>query len=437
MSLKRLGVFALALLFCLTLGMGAFAADLSGNLTIWSFTDELQNMGKYFTKANPGVKINSDIIPSASEAYLNKVNQTLRSGSKGAPDVFTGEIAYVRQFIDAGYFEDLSVSPYLADAKTVDLMKYTVDLARDDKGHIRALSWQSTPGGIFYRRSLAKQSFGTDDPDKISALWSNMDGLIKMARTVKEQSGGKVKLVTDYGDLLQFPQNARKSKWIVDNKLVLEAPMVDFMDTAKLLRTEDLTAKVGQWSPPWFAGMADKSIFAYVLPTWGLHYVLKPNAEKDVFDAKAAGKAAKYSGDWGLSQGPSFYFWGGTWAGVNKKSPNKALAWEFVKFITLNADFLKAWAKETGDFLGNNKIVNEIAGTFSEEFLGGQNHYLVWQKFAGKINGGTVGPYDLQIQNAFNDQLDLFVTGKKSKDQAIIDFKKKVKSILPKVDVGL
>lgn len=439
--LKRIGAIALVLMLCMSFCFTAFAQtkpeDFKGTLTIWSFTDEVQNMSKYFAKVYPNVKVNSVVIPNANEAYLNKINQTLRTATKGAPDVFTGEIAYVRQFIEAGYFEDLSVAPYNADSKVGDLIKYSVDLARDAKGHIRGLSWQATPGGMFYRRSLAKEYFGTDDPVKIGAMWSTWDGFMKMARTIKDKSAGKVKIVTDYGDLMQFPTAARKSKWIVDGKLVIEQCMIDFMDTAKALRAEDLTAKVGQWSAPWFSAMADKSVFSFVLPTWGLHYVLKPNAEKDIYDGSGKKKSAtaKSSGDWALTSGPSAYYWGGTWMGINKKSPVKAIAWEFVKFCTLNADFVETWAKTTGDFVSNTKVVAKLVGTFSEEFLGGQNHYAFWAEAAKKIDGSTVGPYDLQIGNAWGDQQTLYVDGKKTKDAALADFKKKVKSLLPKVQV--
>lgn len=439
--LKRIGAIALVLVLCMSFCFTAFAQtkpeEFKGTLTIWSFSDELQNMSKHFAKAYPNVKINSVIIPLANAAYINRVNQTLRTATKGAPDVFTGEIGDMRMFIEAGYYEDLSVAPYSVDGKVGDLLAYTVDLARDAKGHIRALSWQATPGGLFYRRSLAKEYFGTDDPVKIGALWANWDGFMKMARTIKEKSAGKVKIVTDYGDLQQFPKSLRKSKWVVDGKLVLEQCMIDFMDTAKTLRAEDLVAKVGAWSGPWSSGMADKSIFAYVLPTWGLHYVLKPNAEPSVYDGSGKKKSAtaKSAGDWALTSGPGAYYWGGTWLGVNKKSPVKAIAWEFVKFCTLNKDFLETWAKETGDFLANAAVVAKIGPTFSEEFLGGQNHYLFWMEAAKKINGGTVGPYDSQIDGAWGDQQTLYVDGKKTKEVAIADFKKKVKSLIPKVTV--
>jgi len=63
---------------------------------------------------------------------------------------------------------------------------------------------------------------------------------------------------------------------------------------------------------------ADSNIFGYVLPTWGLHYVLKANAPDS-------------SGDWGLTNGPSSYFWGGTWLGIYVNSKKKDAAWKFVR----------------------------------------------------------------------------------------------------------
>jgi multiple sugar transport system substrate-binding protein len=440
MFLKRTMLVLLALAFVIGLMTGCNVGptdpkDFKGKIVLWSFTDEVQKMIPYFKKAYPNLEVESTIIPMADESYPNKVQQAFRAGD-GGPDVMTAEIAFMRKFIDSGFFEDISSAPYNAEELTKDLIKYQVDLARDSKGHMRAISWQATAGGLFYRRSLAKQFFGTDDPAEVGKKFASFDAIIDASKVVKDKSKGKVSLFADYGELWNIFRASRQKQWIVDGKLNIEKPVLDYFDVALKLRAGNLTAKVGQWSPPWFNGMKDKSIVAYVLPTWGLHYVLKPNAEADAAKAASEGKSdPKFTGDWAVTTGPASYFWGGTWAGVNAKSKNKAAAWEFVKFITTNVDFLKEWAKTTGDFLGNQKVVDEIAPTFSEPFLGGQNHYAYFKGEAAKINGNNVGPSDQQIEGALGNEVSLFVDGKKTKEQAIADFKKAVKSILPDVSV--
>ena len=79
-------------------------------LKIWSFTDELKEPIKKFEEKN-GVKVELTIVPIAD--YPTKLKPALESGV-GAPDIFTGEIAFLKQWVDAGYWANLSEKPFNA-----------------------------------------------------------------------------------------------------------------------------------------------------------------------------------------------------------------------------------------------------------------------------------------------------------------------------------
>lgn len=436
---KGLNGIVLVLLFVLIVVQGGFAngqnevdlksdsaGELSGKLVVWSFTNELGTIADMFMDANPGVEIEFVEIPNQDEAYLSKVNQTLRLGLK-VPDVFTGELSYVTQFIEAGYFANLSELG--ADEVADDMIQYALDLGRDPEGDIRAMSWQATPGALFYRRSIAKDVIGSDDPAEVSKYTSSLEGFYELGAMINEKYNGEKTLIGGYNEMFFFVNNFR-GQWIQNNKLVIDEAMLDYMEMAKKMRVEGLEKAAGQWSAPWFSGMADGSVMTYVLPTWGLHYVLKPSAEPEANKGEV-----DFTGDWGLAAPPAPYFSGGTWAGVNENSKDKELAWQFVKYITTNKDFLEAYAKKTGDFIGNERVVNQIKGDFSEPFLGGQNHYDFFAKEAEKIDVSNIGPYDLQINNAFGDAVSLYVDGDMPKEEAIQAFKEAVQEILPEIDV--
>ena len=95
-------------------------------------------------------------------------------------------------------------------------------------------------------------------------------------------------MVASSGDFQNLFFANRAKPWIVDNTLTVD-PMVDKMiATAKLFRDKGYEARATQWQEGWFAGMNDtlvdaegnpKKIFSYFLPTWGLPYVLAPNAK--------------------------------------------------------------------------------------------------------------------------------------------------------------
>lgn len=405
----------------MVLTSGFTAAGKETTLYVWSGASEMTQFVEKFEAMYPDIKVEITIIPN--DVFPSKVKPVLKSGVKGAPDVFTGEYAYVKDFVESGFYDDLYQSPYNADVS--ELVPYQVEMGTDSTGALRAISWQTTPGGFFYRRSLAKKYLGTDDPEEVGAMLSSPALFLKTARLLKEKSNGEVKIIPGYGDYMHYPLCARAEGFInEENELVIDSAVLGYFDMAKILFDEELTANIGQWSPPWFENMnqTPAKIFGYILPTWGLFYVLRPNA-KDT------------SGDWGLTNGPASYFWGGTWLGVSATSKNKDAAWKFVKMVTLDHEFLKWWAQSSGDFIGNKVVTDEIKGTFAEPLLNGQNHYLFFAKEAPKIDSSIISPYDLEIRDMMMTAIADYVQGVKTKAEAIESLKADVANAYPDIIV--
>ena len=173
----------------LLLSLGAFSAAKETTLNLWVFTDELIKNGAVdrFEKANPGVKVEVTTVPN--EQYMDKLKPVLRA-NKNAPDVFLGEASLVKEIDESGFWDDLSKAPYKADVK--DLVPYQVKMGTDSKGVLRALSWQTTPGGFFYKRSLAKQYLGTDDPKAVGEMLNSTEKFLETARKIAKASNGEV-----------------------------------------------------------------------------------------------------------------------------------------------------------------------------------------------------------------------------------------------------
>ncbi|XXM73227.1 ABC transporter substrate-binding protein [Lysinibacillus sphaericus] len=432
---KFLALFMTAVLLAGVLAGCSGSSESSGSkkdkdvdLKIWSFTDELKKPITKFEEKN-GVKVELTIVPIAD--YPTKLKPVLESGV-GAPDVFTGEIAFLKQWVDAGYWENLSEDPYNVEEIKDKYVPYVFDLGKDKDGNVRALSWQTTPGGIFYRRSIAKEVLGTDDPTEVGNMMASMDGVFEVAEKMKEKG---YSMFPDEGAMRWFAQGDNPQPWVNDKgELKLTDQKKEFMDHAKTLRENSYTALAAEWSPSWFEGMdkpikvkqdgkeKETQVFSYVLPTWGLHSVLKTNVKET-------------NGDWAVTSGPSPYFWGGTWLGVYNKSENKELAYDFVKMMTQDDEFLTEWAKETGDVLAYNPVTNAIKDDFSEEFLGGQNNYQFFLEQAKEIEPGIVTKYDQQLDTFYGNAVQQYVDGKKSKEDAIKEFYQKAQNAYPDLKV--
>lgn len=415
--------------------------DYSGEITVWSFTNEVEQMIPYFNQVYPNITVNFTSIPNQDEVYLNRIHDVMSSGV-GAPDVFTGEAAFYRQFIDNEYWMALDGINYDISDFENDIVPYILDSTLDENGKVRALSWQATPGGLFYRRSIAEAVLGSGDPDVVSQYTSSLEGLKELGQLIKDEYGNEKYLLSSYSDMQQFVYNLKDEPYTDGNSFTTPETLHTYMEIAKEFAELEITKEgywitndeneeeyvsTSVWYPGWFEGMADASVMCYVLPTWGLHYVLKPSAEPEANNGEM-----EFTGDWGLATPPAAYSWGGTWIGVNDQTSEqqKILSYQFVKFVATNKNFLTRWAKDTGDFIANMDIIEDIKDDFSDPFLGGQNHYLYFYEEAQKVDVYDNGPYDFQIENAFGQAVADYVEGVKSYDDAITGFEDDVYSIL-------
>lgn len=411
-------------------------------LKVWSFTNEINTMAVAFEGANPNVDVDVQytMIPMTNGEYQTKLKAAL--GTADAPDVIALEAAFVKEYVESNdILADITdLLPLAEAAKTYP----SVLGVGTDNGVLKALSYQATPGALFYRRSLAKEYFGTDDPTEIQALLSDLDKFTAAAAVVKEKSGGNTYMVGSSGDF-QNPFFANRAQpWVVDGALVVDPMVEKYVETAKLFRDNGYEAQASQWGEGWFAGMngslvdangTAKEVFSYFLPTWGLPYVLAPNS-------KSADGTHDTSGDWAVIPGPLPYQWGGTWVGVVKGTPNEELAKEFVRFVSLDEENLTNWAtgvytneylkaidpevpddqqQAAGDFVSSQVVVDKILPSFDDSelstFLAGQNSYSGFASAAPSVNSKLMTGSDDAIQRALNDPISQYLNGEITIDE--------------------
>lgn len=408
-------------------------------LKVWSFTNEIDTMAVAYECLNPNVNVEYTMIPMTNGEYQTKLLASL--GTADAPDVVALEAAFVKEYVESDFLADLGdLLPLAEEAGTYP---FVIEVGTHD-GITKAYSYQATPGALFYRRSLAQEYFGTDDPAEIQELLSDMDKYAEAAAIIKEKSGGDTYIVASSGDF-QNPFFANRSEpWVVDDTLVVDPMVEEYVATAKMFRDEGYEAQAQQWQEGWFAGMNDtlvdaegnpKQIFSYFLPTWGLPYVLAPNAA-------AADGSSDTSGDWGVIEGPLPYQWGGTWIGAIDGSDNMETAKDFVRFAALDQDNLTNWAtgvytneflkecdpevsddqaQAAGDFVSSQVVVESITSGFDDSdlstFLGGQNSYGGFAAAAPSVNAKLMTGSDDAIQRALGDPVAQYLNGEIEEDE--------------------
>lgn len=114
----------------------------------------------------------------------------------------------------------------------------------------------------------------------------------------------------------------------------------------------------------------------------------------------------------------------------------KEEAAELIAYVTTNEDFLTAWAKDTGDFVSNKSVVENIKGDYSEEFLGGQNHYAAFAEQIPNIDAKSLTEFDQTLNTLFSDHaLIPYSKGEVDLDTAIENFKAAVQNSYPNLTI--
>jgi multiple sugar transport system substrate-binding protein len=395
-------------------------------LKVWSFTNEIRTMAVAFEGYYPDVEVDVvyTMIPMTDGEYQTKLKAAV--GTADAPDVIALEAAFVKEWVEADFLADLNdLLPLAEEMKTFP----AVVQVGTHEGVTKGFSYQATPGAFFYRRSVAQECLGTDDPDEVQALVADIDKFVETAAKIKDCNPDYFTVGTSAELFNPFLAN-RSQPWIVDGELVIDPNVVEYIHFAKLMRENGYESQAQQWTEGWFAGMSDslvgadgnpKKVFSYFLPTWGLPYVLIPNS-------------GDTGGDWAMINGPLAYQWGGTWVGAMKDSPNLDLAKEFIKFVALNEENLTNWAtgvytneylkaidpsvpddqaQAPGDFVSSQVVVEKITSFFDGSelynWLGGQNNYEAFGDAAPKVNGALLTGSDDAIQRALESQRDQYL----------------------------
>ena len=390
-------------------------------------------MAVAFEGRHPEVDVVYTMIPMTDGEYQTKLKASI--GTADVPDVVALEAAFVKEWVEADFLADLNdLLPYAEELQTYP----SVTEVGTDNGVTKGFSYQATPGGFFYRRSIATECLGTDDPEAVQAMVSDLEKFVETAQTIKDCSNGDYYMVGTSAALFNPFLANRAQPWVVDDTLVIDPKVNEFVDFAKLFRDEGYESQAEQWSEGWFAGMSDtlvdangtpKKIFSYFLPTWGLPYVLQPNS-------------GDTGGDWALINGPLAYQWGGTWVGAMADSPHLELAKEFIKFVALDEENLTNWAlgvytndylkaidpevpedqaQAPGDFVSSavvvEKITPEFDGSALYDWLGGQNNYEAFGQAAPKVNGALLTGSDDAIQRSLQSALAQYLQDEITKDE--------------------
>lgn len=406
---------------------------------IYAWNDEFQGMLKNYyipavggTVAEDGAMTlpNGDVIefvinPNDNGVYQQKLDAALGAGEH--IDMFLIEADYALKYVDSDYtlpMSDIGIDEATMAAKQYP---YTIDIARDSNGVVKGSSWQAAPGLFLYRRSLAEKYLGVKTPEEMQEKVKDWDTFLATAREVNAASEGATKLIPSNGDVWRVVRTVRSTPWVDEEyNLVIDDQVKWYFDFAKTMREENLTAMANPWSEAWNAGVGNDSVMGYFFSTWGIQWTMVGNS-----GGSKPGEGTY--GDWAAVNGPQPYYWGGTWL-TAASCTNKALAKDIIEYFTIETGSMQDYCLKSKDYVNNTEAVqNIIDAGFAFDFLGGQDHYSLFQAVTPLIDTSAMSAYDQNINICMDTEVNAYATGEKDYDAAIQSFKDAVVDMFPEL----
>lgn len=383
------------------------------------------------TTLKDGTEIHWIINPNQDGVYQQKLDEALMKQADASADdkvdIYLSETDYVFKYTDkdadvAMPLTDLGIDP---DKDLADQYDFTKTTASDADGVQRGSTWQCCPGLLVYRRDIAKDVFGTDDPEAVGEKVKDWDTMKQTAQELKDKG---YYTFASYADTFRLYGNSIDNSWVEPGETTInvDKKITDWIsDSKEWLDAGYLNPTVkGQWNDDWNKAMSSQSkVFAFLFPAWGIDFTLKPNWDGE-------------EGQWAVTNPPQEYNWGGSYIHAATGTDNPEHAKDILLAMTADKDNLLKISKEYSDFTNTKSGMEEAAkddATFASDFLGGQNAFKYFAPVAENIKIAPLSSYDQGcvelIQNSFSDYLQ----GNVDYDKAKTNFETAIKERYPDI----
>lgn len=179
------------------------------------------------------VSIVWNITPSDDNAYQNNLdNKLMQQADETADnkiDIFLIEADYALKYVDTEYtmsIDELGIT----EEDLAKQYQYTKDVVTDSNGVLKGVSWQGTPGVLFYNREVATEVLGTDDEAAIQEYVADWDKFVETAGKMKEAG---YNMTSSVMDSYRVYSNNVTSKWVVDGKINIDENIMKWVDDSK------------------------------------------------------------------------------------------------------------------------------------------------------------------------------------------------------------
>jgi len=393
---------------------------------IYAWNEEFKGFFEKYYTVPEGVTVNWIITPSDNGAYQQKLDEALLNQANAADDdkvdMFLAEADYILKYVNADATQDITK---LGVTDFSNAYKYTVQAASDPNGVVKGVSFQCCPSALIYRRSIAKDVLGTDDPAEVQAKLDSWDKFEAVAADAKAKG---YYMTASFAETYRVFSNNCTSPWIdADNNLQFD-PQIDawIAQTEKFIDNE-YTLTAGIWDQEKNDQMfANGKTMCFFGPAWYFNFCM----------GNAQDPEKGCPGDWAICEGPAAHFWGGTWLLAPAGSDNPTMLADIMNTFINNEEVCSALVANEAQFSNNMAVNAKFAEdpNYGSEFLGGQNDVAVFSAMTDNIVWENHTIYDQLLNEGLQSNLQEYFKGTVDKETAMKNFYNYVNETYPAIN---
>lgn len=396
------------------LSVSPFMLQAQTVLTVASFKDLDRSVLAaipFYKKAHPEVEVK--LVALGYGDHHNAMTTALATGAN-LPDVMGLEVNYVAKFAEGGGLEDLSKPPYDATALDSHFFRFAVAQATSRGGIRAAIPADIGPGALFYRKDLMDKAGVTE-----AQLTKSWDSFIEAGKALKAKTGAYlIPHAASIKDIILRSElkDGEGIYFDAQGKVLVETPrFVNAFEMARRAREAGIDAKVGAWSNEWTEGFKRGTVASEMMGAWLAGHLKNWIAP----DTKGLWRSTNLPGGVHAS-------WGGSFYAIPKAGKQKALAWDFVKFMTTNKDVQLAAFRDLDAFPALIDATNDPFLDKPVEFLGNQPVRKAWKASALSIPAVAVDRLDPVAAEVVATEFDKVLEQGKDVKQALADAHKAI-----------
>ena len=436
-TLTRLSAFLMALLTGLlsvvSCGKKNDEERETVTLTIMSWNDDFRHMMEtYFIPRHAPLMENVEIrwVNDEIVGYRDNVLSRLNAGEH--IDLFLGDHEMAPWFTGNSNVASLRQLG-IDESELTGQYHYTRVLGTDENGVQKGSAITAEPGVLLYRADYAEQYLGITHQEEMQERLSSWESFIATAATLRENSGGKVKMLANSTELWHSVDTAMSGLWMTDGRLsVSDETAAHWLDIVKELTAADAFLGVKSFDDDWYNAI-DNGVFCFYSAPW-----LNKSSASDNADITTIFSSAKRSGisfgKFKTSAAPNGYVFGGDWLFSSANSSHKEIVAEIIRAFTCDKAFMRLIALGNMQYVNSMDVNAELAElNIANPLLDGLDAFSVYDSAAKSLEFAPPSVYDAPVSKLLLNQTKAYAKGESTLEETVYNFRYNVWKKFPEI----